>query len=67
MRHYARALEQDADNLLARSYMGQGLLEQGDFAGAKRQLDEIRTRGGAGSWAEASLAAAIRTGVTYNY
>lgn len=67
LRHYTRALEQDAGNLLARSYMGQGLLERGDFAGAKQQLDEIRARGGAGSWAEAALAQAIRTGVTYNY
>lgn len=67
LRHYTRALEQDADNLLARSYMGQGLLERGDFAGAKQQLDEIRARGGAGSWAEVALAQAILTGVTYNY
>lgn len=65
--HYARALEQDADNILARSYMGQGLLERGDYAGAKVQLDEIRARGGAGSWAEFALAEAIRTGVTYSY
>ncbi|MDO6730472.1 tetratricopeptide repeat protein [Marinovum sp. 2_MG-2023] len=67
MAHYAMALDQNPDSFLARSYMGQGLLEQGDFAGAKAQLQEIRARGGAGTWAEFALAQSIVTGVTYSY
>lgn len=53
--HCTRALERDAGDLLARSCMGQGLLERGDFAGAKQQLEETRARGGAGNWAQAVL------------
>jgi Flp pilus assembly protein TadD len=67
LRFYARALDQNPDNILARSYLGQALVQQGDIAAAARQLDEIRTRGGAGSWAEASLARAVGTGQTLNY
>lgn len=67
MAYYARALDMNPDNILARSYMGQALVEQGDIAAAARQLDEIRRRGGAGSWAEASLAHAVGTGQTLNY
>ena len=67
MAYYARALEANPDNLLTRSYMGQALVEQGDIAAATRQLLEIRNRGGAGTWAEASLAHAVGTGQTLNY
>lgn len=67
MAFYSAALARNPDNILARSYMGQGLVEQGEAALARLQLDEIRARGGAGTWAEASLADAIRTGVTYSY
>jgi thioredoxin-like negative regulator of GroEL len=64
---YARALDVNPDNLLARSYMGQALVEQGRVADALSQLREIRARGGEGTWAEASLRRAIATGQTYSY
>lgn len=64
---YDQAIAANPDNLLARSYMGQGLIEDGDTDGAIAQWREITARGGAGSWAEASLRRAIRTGLTYNY
>lgn len=64
---YDRALVQNADNLLARSYLGQGLVERGDMPGAIDQLLEIRARGGSGTWAEGALAQAIATGKTLNY
>lgn len=67
MAFYTRALARNPDNILARSYMGQGLVEQGEIALARQQLDEIRVRGGTGTWAETALAEAIRTGVTYSY
>lgn len=67
MAYYARALEVNPDNILARSYMGQAMVEQGDIASATRQLDEIRLRGGEGTWAEASLAHAVGTGQTLSY
>lgn len=67
MGHYAHALDVNPDNILARSYLGQMLVEMGEIAAARRQLDEIRARGGAGTWAEASLARAVGTGETLNY
>lgn len=65
--YYNRAIAQDPDNILARSYMGQGFVESGDYAQALAQWKEIRARGGEGTWAEASLRQAIQTGVTVNY
>ena len=67
MRFYAQALAANPDNILARSYMGQALVEQGETAAAARQLVEIRARGGTGTWAEASLARAVGTGETIDY
>lgn len=67
MTHYQTDLAQNPDSFLARLYMGQGLVAAGDLQGAARQLIEIRARGGAGSWAEMSLASAIQTGTGYNY
>lgn len=67
MEHYAHAIDVNPDNILARSYLGQMLVEMGEIAAARRQLDEIRSRGGAGTWAEASLARAVGTGETVNY
>ncbi|MCB4455550.1 tetratricopeptide repeat protein [Leisingera sp. McT4-56] len=64
---YDQALVQDPDNVLARSYMGQAFVEQGKYGAAKAQLKEIKARGGAGSWAEASLRSALRTGKTYDH
>lgn len=67
MAFYARALTVNPDNILARSYMGQALVEQGDIAAAARQLDEIRNRNGTGTWAETALSHAVGTGQTVSY
>ena len=67
MRYYREAIAQNPDNILARSYMGQALVEQGDLVGAKQQLQAIVDAGGTGSWAQASLYQAIATGTTYTY
>lgn len=56
---YAAALAAEPDNVLARSYLGQGLLANGDEAGAAAQLSEIRARGGRNTWAEEALAMAL--------
>ncbi|MCE8001019.1 MAG: tetratricopeptide repeat protein [Rhodobiaceae bacterium] len=67
MMFYDRALDKNPDNLLARSYLGQAYVEGGDSRQAKAQLDEIRARGGQGSWPEQSLSRAIESGKTYDY
>ena len=65
--YYDQALTQNPDNILARSYMGQGKVAAGDKVAAVIQLREIQARGGAGTWAETSLRSAIETGTTYSY
>ena len=65
--YYKKAIDLNPDNIAARSYMGQGLVAKGDKVAAMEQLREIRARGGAGSWSEKSLAAALENGQTYNY
>jgi len=67
MSFYQQAIASNPDNLLVRSYMGQAFVESGDTYLAFLQLKEIRARGGAGTWPEQSLEAAIRSGETYNY
>lgn len=57
---YRAVLEIDPDNLLARSYYGQGLFDIGDVEGAKAQLAEIRMRGGRDTWAYVALHATLR-------
>lgn len=64
---YARAISQNPDNHLARSYMGQGLVESGQMAQALAQWKEIRKRGGTDTWAEVSLRTALESGQTYSY
>lgn len=64
---YRRAIARNPDNILARSYMGQGFVEEGNTQAAIGQWREIKARGGDGTWAEASLREAIRTGMTYSY
>ncbi len=59
---YRAAIAADPDNLLARSYYGQGLVERGNFDAAKAELSEIRRRGGRNTWAEASLVLALASG-----
>ena len=67
MQYYQTALAANPDNVLARSYMGQGYAEAGEMVLAQAQLTEIRMRGGRGTWAEWSLRQAIATGVGYSY
>ncbi|OJF96837.1 tetratricopeptide repeat protein [Pararhizobium antarcticum] len=55
MTYYKRALQADENYILARSYMGQALFEQGEIQEAKVQLIEIRDRGGENSWAYRAL------------
>lgn len=67
MAYYDAALAADPDNLLARSYMGQGFVASGDMVQAQVQLTEIRMRGGRDTWPELALAQAIATGVGTTY
>lgn len=64
---YGRALEADPDNLLARAYMGLALIAAGRGADAEIQLDEIRARGGAGSWPDRALSRGITAGAPVGY
>lgn len=65
MGYYRRAIAADANYLLARSYMGQGLILEGDIVGARAQLVEIRDRGGKDTYAYRSLYEALKRGSTY--
>ena len=65
--YYRQAIAKNPDNLLARSYMGQGFVESGELAMARAQLTEIRSRGGRGTWPEISLRLAIENGRGYSY
>ncbi|UWQ92905.1 hypothetical protein QEZ52_09270 [Aliisedimentitalea scapharcae] len=65
--YYQRAITQNPDNLLARSYMGQGFVAEGKTELAIAQWKEIRARGGAGTWPETSLRTALETGLTFSY
>jgi predicted Zn-dependent protease len=67
MAFYARAIAQNPDNILVRSYMGQALIEQGNTQAARVQLGEIRARGGKGTWSETALNEALTTGKTRDY
>lgn len=64
---YKAAIDRNPNNLLVRSYMGQGLVESGELSAAYRQYEEITARRGLGTWAEVSLRRAISSGVTYSY
>lgn len=64
---YQAALSANPDNLLARSYMGQGFVEQGRIEEAFAQLAEIRARGDEGGWPAEALETAILTGSTTTY
>ncbi|MBB4063364.1 tetratricopeptide repeat protein [Gellertiella hungarica] len=65
MQYYKKALQADENYILARSYMGQALIEQGDVNAAKVQLVEIRDRGGEDTWAYRSLLQALNGYRTY--
>jgi tetratricopeptide (TPR) repeat protein len=62
MAYYTAALAIDPDNILARSYMGQGMVERGNLVGARMQLLEIRARDGRQTWSEIALRMAIKRG-----
>lgn len=64
---YEAALRRNPGNILARSYYGQALVEQGEFTMAKAQLHAIAARGATESWAFRALDRAIVTGVTESY
>lgn len=55
MGYYRQAILINPDYILARSYMGQSLVQQGKYDEAKIQLAEIQSRGGRDTWAEESL------------
>jgi tetratricopeptide (TPR) repeat protein len=59
MEYYQAALRIDPDYILARSYMGQALISEGDTAGAQAQLAEIAARGGQETWAYGALEKAL--------
>ncbi len=55
MQYYRKAIQADENYILARSYMGQALVQQGKIEEAKVQLIEIRDRGGENTWAYQAL------------
>lgn len=57
---YQAALKIDPNYILARSYMGQALITEGDYVGAKAQLLQIADRGGKDTWAYTALDNALR-------
>ena len=59
MQYYRKALEINPNYIMARSYMGEALLLQGDREGARVQLVEIRDRGGENTWAYRALLQAL--------
>ncbi|MEM7296407.1 MAG: hypothetical protein AAF330_07285, partial [Pseudomonadota bacterium] len=64
---YEAALEANPDNILTRSYMGQGYVSSGRIEDARAQLAQIYARGGRETWAAVSLKRALRSGQTYSY
>ncbi|MEM9708711.1 MAG: hypothetical protein AAF871_07930 [Pseudomonadota bacterium] len=66
-RQYLAAIDKNPDNILARSYYGQGLVERGLRGSAIGQLYEIRARGGRGTWAEEALQHTLDGGYAYGY
>jgi tetratricopeptide (TPR) repeat protein len=65
MTYYRKAIAGDDNYLLARSYMGQALILDGDIEGARMQLVEIRDRGGEDTYAYSSLYQALKRKMTY--
>jgi tetratricopeptide (TPR) repeat protein len=64
---YDRAIAQNPDNLLARSYKGMAHVEAGEPDLARAELAEIEARGGAGGWPAEALSAALRAGAGLVY
>ncbi len=59
IKYYNKALALDPNYNVAREYLGEGYLQKGDLAKAKRQLAEIESRCGKDCHAYEELAAAI--------
>ncbi|NJR13554.1 MAG: tetratricopeptide repeat protein [Phyllobacteriaceae bacterium] len=59
MMHYQAALQLDPDYVLARSYMGQGLLKSGNVGAARTQLAQIRMRAGTDNYPYRMLSDAL--------
>lgn len=64
MEYYQAALKIDPDYILARSYMGQALIADGNVEAARAQLTEIAARGGEETWAYAALEQALAGNAT---
>jgi tetratricopeptide (TPR) repeat protein len=64
---YARAIAQNPDNLLVRSYKGMAHVEAGEMLLARAELAEIEARDGAGGWPAEALSHAILTGAGFSY
>jgi len=60
MGYYRKALEIDPNYSLARAYLGEALIEQGEIDAAKRQLAEIASRCGAACDEYVQLSGQIR-------
>ena len=58
--HLSISLSIEPTYILARSYMAQGMLAEGDYSGALTQLKLIEDQGGRDSWAYVSLDRAMR-------
>lgn len=63
--YYRKAIKQDPNYVLARSYMGQALVQIGDIEGARVQLSEIRRRAGPNNYPYFALAQTLRTRSAY--
>ena len=61
--YYRKALAIDPNFVLAREYLGEGYVAAGRIDLAKLELNEIKTRAGAGSEEYQDLSKAIATGV----
>lgn len=59
MAFYKAALDNDPTYILARSCIGQAMISEGDFVGAKEQLIQIADRGGKDTWAYTALNKAL--------
>lgn len=67
VRFYKSAIDTNPNNLLVRSYLGQGYVVSSQLHEARQQHNEIMARGGQGTWAEISLRTALSSGQTYRY
>ena len=63
--YYREAIKRNPDYVLARSYMGQALVQIGDIEGARSQLAEIRRRAGPNNYPYFALAQTLRNRSTY--